>query len=80
MTVKVRLFARMAQEAKTSAFSLDLSEGATAGAARTALQHKFPALPWPAGTMIAVNQEYASPERPLQSGDEVAFIPPVSGG
>jgi hypothetical protein len=38
VTVKVRLFARMAQEAKASLISLEVSEGATAGAARTALQ------------------------------------------
>jgi molybdopterin converting factor subunit 1 len=30
--------------------------------------------------MIAVNEEYASPDRRLQEGDEIAFIPPVSGG
>ncbi|MBI5166825.1 MAG: molybdopterin converting factor subunit 1 [candidate division NC10 bacterium] len=30
--------------------------------------------------MFAVNQEYVNPETPLKEGDEVAFIPPVSGG
>jgi molybdopterin synthase catalytic subunit len=80
MTVKVRLFARMAQEAKTSLLSIDVPEGSAASAARTALQKQFPALPWPAGTMIAVNQEYASPEHALRQGDEIAIIPPVSGG
>jgi MoaE-MoaD fusion protein len=34
----------------------------------------------PAGLMIAVNREYADRDRPLADGDEVAFIPPVSGG
>lgn len=29
---------------------------------------------------VAVNQEYASPESPLNKGDEVVFIPPVAGG
>jgi len=29
---------------------------------------------------IAVNQEFASAEQPLQPGDELAFLPPVSGG
>jgi molybdopterin synthase catalytic subunit len=34
----------------------------------------------PAGLLYAVNQEYADRERPLADGDEVALIPPVSGG
>jgi MoaE-MoaD fusion protein len=34
----------------------------------------------PAGLLYAVNQEYAAPERTLADGDEVALIPPVSGG
>jgi molybdopterin synthase catalytic subunit/molybdopterin converting factor small subunit len=36
--------------------------------------------PEPAGLLYAVNREYAAPERELQDGDEVAVIPPVSGG
>ena len=34
----------------------------------------------PENTLIAVNQEYARPDTPLQEGDEVAFFPPVTGG
>jgi MoaE-MoaD fusion protein len=34
----------------------------------------------PAGLLYAVNQEYAEPSTPLAEGDEVAVIPPVSGG
>jgi molybdopterin synthase catalytic subunit/molybdopterin converting factor small subunit len=34
----------------------------------------------PAGLLYAVNKEYATPDRPLADGDEVALIPPVSGG
>jgi molybdopterin synthase catalytic subunit/molybdopterin converting factor small subunit len=34
----------------------------------------------PDGLLYAVNREYARPERKLQDGDEVALIPPVSGG
>jgi MoaE-MoaD fusion protein len=34
----------------------------------------------PAGLLYAVNKEYATPERALADGDEVALIPPVSGG
>lgn len=34
----------------------------------------------PPGLLVAVNREYADPDRTLADGDEVAFIPPVSGG
>lgn len=36
--------------------------------------------PWPGNTLVAVNQEYVSPDRLLRDGDEVAFFPPVTGG
>jgi molybdopterin synthase sulfur carrier subunit len=36
--------------------------------------------PLPANTLVAINQEYASPESPVCAGDEVAFFPPVTGG
>src|SRR5436309_12978005 len=34
----------------------------------------------PGGLLYAVNREYAGPDDPLRDGDEVALIPPVSGG
>ncbi|MCS6830475.1 MAG: molybdopterin converting factor subunit 1 [Armatimonadota bacterium] len=37
-------------------------------------------LQWLECTRIAVNMEYASPETPLHEGDEVALLPPMSGG
>jgi len=36
--------------------------------------------PLPANTLVAINQEYASPGSPVRAGDEVAFFPPVTGG
>lgn len=38
------------------------------------------AAPLPANTLVAINQEYASPGSPVRAGDEVAFFPPVTGG
>jgi molybdopterin converting factor subunit 1 len=70
----------MAQTAGTPSLTVDLPAGARAAAVRDALQSRFQGLPWPPGTMLAVNQEYASPETALRAGDEVAIIPPVSGG
>jgi molybdopterin synthase sulfur carrier subunit len=34
----------------------------------------------PPNTLVAINQEYATPEQPVRDGDEVAFFPPVTGG
>jgi molybdopterin synthase sulfur carrier subunit len=36
--------------------------------------------PLPPNTLVAVNQEYVTPDAPVQAGDEVAFFPPVTGG
>jgi len=38
------------------------------------------AMPLPANTLVAINQEYASPASVVRAGDEVAFFPPVTGG
>ena len=80
MKVRVRLFAGMAQQADTGLAALDMPAQSTVAAVRKNLQLRFPQMPWPPGTMHAVNQEYADEQRILSEGDEVAFIPPVSGG
>jgi molybdopterin converting factor small subunit len=70
----------MAQHAKTGMLNLEMPEGSRAGAVQADLQRRHPKMPWPAGTLLAVNQQYAAAETVLKSGDEVAIIPPVSGG
>ena len=74
MSIKVRLFAGLRERAGWSERELD-------GVNR--LADVWPALalgPEPDGLLYAVNREYAPPERELEDGDEVALIPPVSGG
>jgi molybdopterin synthase catalytic subunit/molybdopterin converting factor small subunit len=74
VTVRVRLFAALREHAGWSERELD-------GVARVA--DVWPALGLgdePPGLLYAVNREYAPPERELADGDEVALIPPVSGG
>jgi molybdopterin synthase catalytic subunit/molybdopterin converting factor small subunit len=74
MTVKVRLFAALRERAGWSERELD-------GVARVA--DVWPALGLgeePSGLMVAVNRRYAGREDELVDGDEIAFIPPVSGG
>jgi sulfur-carrier protein len=80
VTVQVRLFAIMAQHARTAMLSLELPGGSTVGTVREELQRRHPKLLWPQGTLLAVNQEYAGDATVLRDGDEVAIIPPVSGG
>jgi MoaE-MoaD fusion protein len=73
VTVRVRLFAGLRERAGWSQRDV---EAATVGDVWRALELGDE----PAGLLYAVNKEYATPERPLSDGDEVAVIPPVSGG
>lgn len=60
---------------------LELPEGATVEDAFAAAAARWPELgPRRKSTVIAVNQRYALPSDALGEGDEVAFLPPVSGG
>jgi len=77
----VRLFASLRDAAGSPEARLELAEGGTAEAAWQALVDSHPALaPRRASLAVAVNRAYAGFESALQDGDEVAFIPPVSGG
>lgn len=64
--------------ARTCEWALD--DGATVGTLRAQLQQAFPAIPAGLNYAIAVKQQYATDEVILREGDEVALIPPVSGG
>ncbi len=80
-TVKVRLFARLAELAGTRSEEVEVGEGLRACDVYRLLETQHPAIAGLADTvMYAVNQEYAAPETPLKGGDELALIPPVSGG
>jgi molybdopterin converting factor subunit 1 len=79
--VTIRLFARLREIAAAPELNRELPDDATAGAAWDALVQEFPALAgYKATVSCAVNEEYARMTTPLKSGDEVAFLPPVSGG
>ena len=55
-------------------------EGQTVAALRAELQKKYPALTGLKSLFVAVNHEYADDQRQLTENDEIALIPPVSGG
>ncbi len=81
MKAKVRFFARLAEVAGTRETEVELGEGLSAGDAFRLLCQRFPELADHADSlMYAVNAEYVPPDHPLQAGDELALIPPVSGG
>ena len=81
MHVTVRLFARLRELAGASELARELPEGSTAGDAWSALAAEFPPLAeYSRAISVAVNESYARLTAPLRDGDEVAFLPPVSGG
>jgi len=81
MKAKVRFFARLAEIAGTRETEVELGEGLSVGDAFRLLCQRFPELADHADSlMYAVNAEYVPPDHPLQAGDELALIPPVSGG
>jgi molybdopterin converting factor subunit 1 len=79
--VTVRLFARLREIAGAAELPRDVPEGATAADVWKAIADEFGDLrPYGASISCAVNEEYARLTTRLQEGDEVAFLPPVSGG
>jgi molybdopterin converting factor subunit 1 len=59
---------------------LELPEPGTTGNLKQSLEQRYPRLKQLASYMVAVNNEYAQDECILNEHDEVAIIPPVSGG
>jgi MoaE-MoaD fusion protein len=82
MTVTVRLFAVLRDRAGADAVDLELADDATVADALAALSSR-PGLGELLERMpvrMAVNRDYAEPETELRAGDELALVPPVSGG
>ncbi len=80
--IQVRLFAVLREAAGTDRLALALPAGATAGDAWKAVWATLDREPPCAVDQVAlaVNREYGAGDAPLAAGDEVALIPPVSGG
>jgi molybdopterin converting factor subunit 1 len=77
----VRLFARLRDIVGAAELTREVADGTTIGRVWQQLAAEFPALaPYERSVSSAVNADYARMDRPLQEGDEVAFLPPVSGG
>jgi molybdopterin converting factor subunit 1 len=81
MLVTIRLFARLRELVGSGELQRELPAGATARTAWETLTAEFPSLAaHESSVSCAVNEDYARLTTALQDGDEVAFLPPVSGG
>lgn len=81
MTVSVLPFALLKTVLGAETMSVSLPDGATVHDLICHLQETCPELTrWMKSTRVAVNCEYAEADTVLHDGDEVALIPPVSGG
>jgi molybdopterin converting factor subunit 1 len=81
MTVRMLFFASYRDLAGTDELTLELPAGSTAGDLVGRLRSGGSGLErLPAAPAVAVNHEYVPLGTPLRDGDEVALIPPVSGG
>ena len=81
MNVSVRLFAGLHDLLGQREITLELSEGATVEQLREQLCAEYPqVIPFVPTLICAVDEEYVPPEHTLHDGDDVALIPPVSGG
>jgi molybdopterin synthase catalytic subunit len=74
--VRVRLFAVVRERAGRDELELELPDGACVADALAQVAHLAPGL----SLVLAVNREYATPDVVLHAGDELAVVPPVSGG
>jgi molybdopterin converting factor subunit 1 len=79
--VTIKLFATLRERARTAELAREFPEGVTVGEIWRGLVTEFPALGGHRDSVaFAVNHEYVDDDYRPRAGDEVAFIPPVSGG
>ena len=79
--ITVRFFAAHREATGQPTLALELPEGTSAATAFERVCARFPALKQAAaGVAFAVNQAHTSGEHVLHAGDELAFLPPMSGG
>jgi molybdopterin converting factor subunit 1 len=81
MRVTVRLFARLRELAGADTLAVDVAEPATVATVWKAATIAVPALvPFERALSCAVNATFSRMSHPVSEGEDVAFLPPVSGG
>ncbi len=80
ITVKVQLFAIGREIVGSSELTLTLNDGATAQTVIEWLKERYPKFQTVKTLMLAIGTDYADLNTELHDGDELAIIPPVSGG
>ncbi|MEA2639222.1 MAG: MoaE-MoaD fusion protein [Chloroflexota bacterium] len=80
MRVSVRLFASVREAIGTSQVLVDLPDAATAADLSSILQSTYPDVRGIPEARVSVNYEYVEANHVIKANDEVALIPPVSGG
>jgi molybdopterin synthase sulfur carrier subunit len=80
MRVNVLAFGIAKEIFGRSSVEMELANEPTVGELQAALEAQYPRLKQLASYMVAVNNEYAGTDLELQQRDEIAIIPPVSGG
>ncbi len=78
--IKVLAFAIAKDIFQNATAEIDSGDNLTVAGLKAALEEKYSRLTLLKSYMVAVNDEYASDEQVLSSADEIAVIPPVSGG
>jgi molybdopterin converting factor subunit 1 len=80
MKIRLLLFAGIRDLVGDAVREIDVPDDATPGDVWSSLVAEHRALAAHQIPMVAVNEEYARPDTRLRENDELAFIPPVSGG
>jgi molybdopterin converting factor subunit 1 len=81
MKIRLLLFASCRDAVGAKELDLTVKDAISAGALREELALRYPRLkPLKERLLVAVNAEYVDDDAVLRDGDEVALIPPVSGG
>jgi len=81
MNIEVKLFAAARQAANQETLSIEIAEGATVQQLKAELGQQFPDLKSMLDhLLVAIDTEYAGEDQVLQAGQDIALIPPVSGG